>query len=254
MIYKDYLTKAHGLLALECSCLPGDFLKSENVLTVSRPQSGGRVYLPRKPFFHMVTFGGNAVITADACMQPFLRAHMENKLGHWLFEIPNLLPVQRELEKHGRTLSQMHHIFLPDKEIAVPEDRPVKWFYGEDLASFRTDPRFPNAMEAMDAPPGTESPLKMAVCAYDGDQIMGMAGCAEDAPNWYQIGIDVLPEYRSRGVGTYLVALMKNKIIRQGGIPYYISSAAGYHSWNIALACGFKPAWAEISAEGSTSM
>lgn len=247
MTYCDYLRKACELLALEFNCSPEDFLKSENVLTVSRPGEGRRIYTSDKLFFQMATLGNNAVITADKCMQTFLREYIKNKMGHWLFEIPNLLPIQRELEKHGYTLTQTHHLFLPCRDVVVTKERPVKWYYGSGLSQFRADSRFPNAIEAMDCE--TESPLRMAVCAYDGDQIMGMAACAEDAPNWYQIGIDVLSEYRSQGIGTHLVGLMKKQIIRQNGIPYYITSIAGYHSWNIALACGFKPAWVEISAE-----
>lgn len=249
MTYQDYLSQACALLALECSCTPEAFLQSENLLTLSRPRQGGRVYMPHRPFFHMVTFGGGAVITAAEPMQDFLREYIKNKQGHWLFELPNLLPIQHELEKHGYALTQTHHLFLPDREAPVTEDRPVKWYFGEELTQFRCDPRFPNAIEAMDVDLPAESPLKMAVCAYHGDQIIGIAGCAEDAPGWYQIGIDVLPEYRSQGLGKYLTALMKNAITRQGGIPYYITSTAGYHSWKIALACGFRPAWVEIGAE-----
>jgi predicted GNAT family acetyltransferase len=82
----------------------------------------------------------------------------------------------------------------------------------------------------------------------DGNQIMGMAGCSEDAPGWMQIGIDVMPEYRSRGVGTYLVTLLKNRIMEMGDIPFYGTSASNYHSWNIALNSGFRPAWVEVGA------
>ena len=78
---------------------------------------------------------------------------------------------------------------------------------------------------------------------------MGMAGCSEDAPHWQQIGIDVLPEYRSKGVGSYLVNLLKNKIIEMGDIPFYGTGAANIHSQNIAVKCGFKPAWVETEAE-----
>ena len=87
------------------------------------------------------------------------------------------------------------------------------------------------------------------MCAYDGDDIMGMAGSSEDAPGWQQIGIDILPEYRSRGVGTYLVSLLKQEIINRGDIPFYGTSVSNYHSWNIAINCGFRPAWVEIGAE-----
>jgi len=77
---------------------------------------------------------------------------------------------------------------------------------------------------------------------------MGMAGCSEDAPGWMQIGIDVMPEYRSRGVGAYLVTLLKNKILEMGDIPFYGTGVSNYYSWNIALNCGFRPAWVEIGA------
>ena len=76
-----------------------------------------------------------------------------------------------------------------------------------------------------------------------------MAGCSEDAPGWLQIGIDVLPEYRSLGIGTLLVSRLKDKILESGGVPFYGTSLSNYHSWNIALNSGFKPAWVEVSAK-----
>jgi len=87
------------------------------------------------------------------------------------------------------------------------------------------------------------------VVAYDGEEIMGMAGCSEDAPGWMQIGIDVMPQYRSKGIGTYLVTLLKNKIEEMGDIPFYGTSVSNYHSWNSALNSGFRPAWVEIGAK-----
>ena len=75
-----------------------------------------------------------------------------------------------------------------------------------------------------------------------------MAGCSEDAPGWMQIGIDVLPEYRSRGVGTALVNAVKNRIEDLGAVPFYGTSLSNYNSWNIALNCGFRPAWVEIGS------
>ena len=40
----------------------------------------------------------------------------------------------------------------------------------------------------------------------------------------------------------------KNEIIKNGNIPFYGTSVSNYHSWNIALNCGFSPAWIEIGA------
>ena len=241
-----YQEKLYHLLSKEFNCTPADFTKRENILTVSALQDGRRMYSAEKYFFHMVTLGGNAVLTADECLHPFLKDFIKDRMGHWLFEIPNLLPLEKELNCFGYTLTQTHHMFLPSAQTEVTKDYPVKWFYGkEEIEQFYGDERFPNAICSEYLP---HRPDKIVVCAYDGGKIMGMAGCSEDAPGWQQIGIDVMPDYRSKGVGTYLVTLLKNKILEEGNIPFYGTSVSNYHSWNIALNCGFRPVWVEIGA------
>ena len=244
---KVYIEQLYELLSKEYNCFPEDFCKQENILTVSVLQEGGRRYSKEKYFFHMATMGGNAVLTAEQCLHPFLQEFMKNRQGHWLFELPNLLPLQQELNRFGYALTQTYHMFLPAERVEPKKDFSVKWFYGkEKIEQFYGDERFPNAICSEYLP---QRPDRMVVCAYDGDSIIGMAGCSEDAPGWLQIGIDVLPEYRGKGVGTYLVTLMKNKILEEGSIPFYGTSLSNYHSWNIALNCGFRPAWLEIGAE-----
>ena len=248
---QNYREKLYELLAKEFNCASSDFTKQENILTVSALQEGRRMYSQEKYFFHMVTTGGNAVLTADECLQPYLHKFMKDRTGHWLFEIPNLLPLEKELNRLGYTLTQTHHMFLPTAEAETKQNGrqnySVKWFYDkEEIEQFYGDERFPNAICTEYLP---HRPDKIVVCAYDGEKIMGMAGCSEDAIGWQQIGIDVMPEYRSKGVGTYLVALLKNRILEQGNIPFYGTSVSNYYSWNIALNCGFRPAWVEIGAE-----
>ena len=45
-----------------------------------------------------------------------------------------------------------------------------------------------------------------------------------------------------------LVALLKNRIIEMGDVPFYGTAAANIRSQNIALRCGFRPAWVETEA------
>ena len=66
----------HTLLAHEYNCDPADFTRAENVLTVSALRDGRRCYGSDPYFFSMVTTGGNAVITADTCLHPFLENWM----------------------------------------------------------------------------------------------------------------------------------------------------------------------------------
>lgn len=241
----NYISELYKLLSLEYNCSPSAFDSDENVITIPEIHAGRRVYSPEKYFFHMVTTGRGAVITAHECLHPFLREFINDRAGHWLFEQDNLTALERELNKFGYTLTASHHMFLSAQDAVPRGEFSVRWFFGEDILQFYGDVRLPNALCPEFQP---QRPDRILVGAYDGEKLMGMAGCSEDAPHWMQIGIDVLPEYRSRGVGTYLVSLLKNKILENGDIPFYGTSLSNYHSWNIALNCGFRPAWVEIGA------
>ena len=241
-IYKEKLVK---LLSCEYNCGEDDFYKNENVLTESALSEGRRRYSDEKYFFHMVTLGTNAVVTADRCLHPFLEEYLRGQTGHCLFELPRLMELERELNKYSYTLTPTYHMFLPGVKTEVSKDLRVVWYYDKEILPFYGDERFPNAIceEYL-----SSRPDRIAVTAMDGDKIMGMAGCSEDAPGWMQIGVDVVPEYRSRGIGTYLVSLIKNVIERSGNVPFYGTGVSNYHSWNIALNCGFRPSFVEIGA------
>jgi len=241
----DFSDALHKLLSIEYNCNPEDFNLKSNILTPSKLIEGRRIYSSDKYFFHMVTTGANAVITASEELHSFLNSYIIDKTGHWLFEFPNLLPLENELNKYGYTLSQNHHMFLPKYRKDIKMNIETKWYEGKDIHQFYGDPRFPNAICSCYL---SHRPDRMVVCAYVDGEIVGMAGCSEDAPGWMQIGIDVMPEFRSNGIGTYLVNILKNRIHDMECIPFYGTSVSNYHSWNIALNCGFHPAWVEIGA------
>ena len=242
---RAYLDALYDQLARDLNCDPADFRKSDDVLTVPALREGRRQYSPDAPFFQMVTLGGNAVISADPQLHPFLEKLCREKQGHWLFELPPLFAIDAELRKFGFSLMPTHFMFLPDGD-AVPESAlEVRWFYDQEIHPFYGDTRFPNAICPAFLP---ERPDRIVVCAYDDGQIMGMAGCSEDAPHWQQIGIDVLPAYRGKGVGSTLVTLLKNRILEQGDIPFYGTAAANYASMQTALRTGFRPVWTEINS------
>jgi len=244
-MFKEYYKKLLDQLAVDYNATPGDFQSSENIITLPVWNEERRKYSP-DIFMQMATCGQNTVIMADERLHDFLRALVKDVEGHRLFELENLLKLNEELKKYGYQMDPTHHMFLPCNKVETEARFRVKWLYGAEINRFYGDERFPNAISY--PTPCPVRPDRIAVIAYDGDNIMGMAGCSEDAPHWQQIGIDVLPEYRSKGVGSYLVTFLKNKIIEMGDVPFYGTAAANIHSQNIAIRSGFKPAWVETEA------
>ena len=245
-MFKEYFEKLLQQLAVDYNCKPSDFKAKGNVITVPAWNEGRRNYSP-DIFFQMSTCGKNTVIMADERLHDFLREWMKEDDGHHLFEFENLPRLNEELKKYGYQVNPTHHMLLPCREVRTEERFKVKWLYDDEIKQFYGDPRFKHAISYPEICP--VRPDRIVVIALDGDNIMGMAGCSEDAPHWQQIGIDVLPEYRSKGVGSYLVTLLKNKIIEIGDVPFYGHGAANIFSENIAINCGFKPAWVETEAE-----
>ncbi|MGH4119534.1 GNAT family N-acetyltransferase [Clostridium sp.] len=126
----------------------------------------------------------------------------------------------------------------------MPAKKPIttiKWYEYEEILQFEDDERFNEAFVFND-----NHPDMLAVAALDGESIMGMAGASSDGRTIWQIGIDVLPEYRGKGIGTNLTSLLKDELLKWGKVPFYGTVESHIHSQNIAVNAGFFPAWAEL--------
>ena len=233
-------------LALELNCAPEDFSGEENVITGPVLHENRRKFSDQPFFLQMATFGAGAVISADERLHPRLREWAKGKRGFWLFEQHNYLELDRLLRGYGYKMALTHHMFTPTTEIAAVETGfPVRWLEQGDIPPFYGREEFSNALCDRFRP---ERPDVLAVAALDGGAIMGMAGCSADTPELWQIGVDVLPPYRGRGVGKTLVALLRDEVFRRGALPYYGTSLSNIASWRVALASGFLPAWVEAEA------
>ena len=119
----------------------------------------------------------------------------------------------------------------------------------QDIAPFYGREEFSNALCDRFHP---EGPDVLAVIALDGENIMVMAGCSADTPEMWQIGIDVLPQYRGKGVARTLVTLLKEEAQRRGALPFYGTSLSNIGSWRTAIDSGFIPAWVEVESRRLT--
>ena len=87
------------------------------------------------------------------------------------------------------------------------------------------------------------------VGAYRDGVLLGMAGATSDSDSMWQIGINVMPEAEGLGIGTMLVAAIKNEILDKNRLPFYGTAMSHIASQRVALGAGFVPAWSELYCE-----
>ena len=89
----------------------------------------------------------------------------------------------------------------------------------------------------------------LGVGAYDGERLVGLAGASADSDSMWQIGIDVLPEYRRQGIASALTSRLALEILSRGKVPFYCAAWCNVKSVRNAIKSGFRPAWVEMTAK-----
>ena len=126
----------------------------------------------------------------------------------------------------------------------MTEGWAIRWYEGDAIEQFRGDPRFPESY-AFNA----FAPDMLGVSASLGGEIVAMAGASRDSARMWQIGVDVRPDMRGKGLGGMVVSLLRNEIERRGPLPFYGMSMSHIASQKTALRAGFAPAWVELYAK-----
>ena len=67
----------------------------------------------------------------------------------------------------------------------------------------------------------------------------------------WQIGVDVLPDYRRKGIASALMNRLALEILHIGIVPFGGNRWGNIRSIKTQLSCGFRPAWVEITASSA---
>ena len=94
----------------------------------------------------------------------------------------------------------------------------------------------------------------LGIGAYDGGRLVGLAGCSADCETMWQIGVDVLPEYRRNGIASALTSRLAAEILERGKIPFYCSAWSNLRSVRNAFKSGFLPAWVEMTVKPAAAV
>ncbi|MBQ9121614.1 MAG: GNAT family N-acetyltransferase [Clostridia bacterium] len=228
----------------DCGCLPEDFLKQKNIITLSQKDTRARKYLPLPFACDMVSYGSNIVAQIDAPLRGAVEEYLRRvDVGH-AFETPGIHILDTLLASYGYKVCFMAEYFLPDTKRLRVLDCPyeIRLLYPKDFDRLYTK-EWSNALcearKQLDV---------LAVGAYDEDRLIGLAGCSADCEEMYQIGVDVLPEYRRQGIAAALTTRLADEIFKLGKVPFYCAAWCNLKSVRNAIKCGFVPAWVELTA------
>ena len=124
-----------------------DFLKEETVITLPVLHEKRRMFSDKPYFLQVVTFGKNAVISADESIHPWLRDWVRGRKGFWLFEQQNFYQLEKKLREYGYRMAPTHHMFLPSPEyLDIKTDLKVNWLEQKDIGAYYGREEFPNAL------------------------------------------------------------------------------------------------------------
>ncbi len=198
------------------------------------------------PFLDMISFGGGVVAVADESIVEYVTEYLSNcvKSPFRAFDAPNVFKLNEYLSRHGYAAEEMVQGFLPSRLLSPRTAREITILSGDEINMLYEFKDFSEALCYSTAAPRRD---EIAAVYYDRSRPVGVAGCSNDSENMYQIGVDVLPEYRRRGIASELVKKLTVLIAEKGICPYYRCAWSNIASRRTAISCGYSDAWVELS-------
>ncbi len=242
---QDILRIAMEQSAYDMNCRPEDFRKAENVVTGSKPHPLARKYLQLPLSCDLVSYGSNVVAQTSVELAPLVQAYIDRYPVEHCFETPNIHVLDDSLRPYGQKICFMAEYFLPDVTALKAQacEYELRVLHQEDFEGLYL-PQWSNALcekrKHLDV---------LGVGAYDGEKLVGLAGCSADCETMYQIGVDVLPEYRRKGIAAAVTSRLALEILALDKVPFYCAAWCNIKSVRNAIRCGFRPAWVEITAK-----
>ncbi len=230
--------------AIDCHCEPRDFLSQAGTVTVSRADPRARKYLSLPCQLEMTSYGNCVVAQCSEAVLPVAEEYIRRYDVSHAFETPHLQALDNMLDPYGLKTCFMAEYFLPDVNLLMPLpcEYTLRVLHQPDFADLYR-PEWSDALcekrKELDV---------LGVGAYDGDTLVGLAGCSADCEDMWQIGVNVLPDYRRQGIAAAMTSHLALEILARGKVPFYCAAWCNLKSVRNAIKCGFRPAWVTVSA------
>jgi len=242
---ESYISILESQLAVDYGCTPEEVRSGDNIFRELCVNKDARPIGSENTLLKMAVYREKLLVMADEKLLDWCREHFGSQRGTWLSEPESLAAIDSRLREFGQTLADTHHHYIPAPDFPPAQHRfELRWYEKDELEIFRGDGRFWEALLFDD-----RTPDMLAVCAVDGQNILGMASVTRDCPRLWQIGVNVTPEGRGKGVGTYVTRMLKEEVLRRGIVPTYATVESHIKSQQVAFGAGFVPMFYELFSE-----
>lgn len=178
-IYKEALEKQ---LALDYACSIEEVQSADNVYTELKKTSDMRPIGTEKSLLKLAVYNEKLLIMAAPQIMDWCKEQFGNKRGTWLAEPESLIQIHNKLSEYGQKLADIHHHYIPRDSYPLVEKRfEIRVYEEQDIEIFRGDKRFWEALLFDET-----TPDMLAVCAVEGENILGMASATRDSAVLWQ--------------------------------------------------------------------
>ena len=243
MTNKDIMRIAMAQSAEDIGCEAEDFTKKEHVITRFKLGKKARKYYKEPIIGTFVSYGSNVVAAVQDDVRDLAEEYLERYEYYHIFETPNMTWLNEKLAEKGYGVCFMAEYYLPDIDrLSIqPTDYEQRILEQKDFTDLYL-PEWSNALcearKELDV---------LGVGAYEGERLIGFAACSADADEMWQIGVDVLPDYRRNGIASALTSRLAKEILDRGKVPFYCTAWSNIRSVRNAIKCGIIPSWVEMT-------
>ena len=246
----DMLRIAMEQSAEDIGCRADDFLLDRNIVVPFRLGEKAKKYYKLPIGCSFISYGNNVAAASSEGLFDIVNAYVGRFDYYHCFETPNMHWLNQRLAPLGQTVCFMAEYFLPDpgRLMTLPCQYEIRMLEKADFEDLYL-PEWSNALcrdrKHLDM---------LGVGAYDGGKLIGLAGCSADAEKMWQIGVDVLPEYRKKGIASAVTSRLAVEILARDKVPFYCSAWSNIRSVRNALKSGFLPAWVEMTIKPTSQV
>lgn len=242
---KDILRIAMEQSAADLGCKAEDFLSNKNITVSFNPGANAKKYYKLPIACNFISYGNNVVAAVTDEVSDIVSEYISKFEFYHCFETPNMHWLNERLSAKGLAVCFMAEYYLPDinRLTAIPCSYDLNVLEKGQFENLYL-PEWSNALcsdrKHLDV---------LAVGAYDGGKLVGLAGCSADADKMWQIGVDVLPEYRRNGIAAAVTSRLALEILERDKVPFYCTAWSNIRSVRNAVKCGLIPAWVEMTVK-----